>query len=104
MHGVESLQMQVQMDSTSPARGENFLPSGEDSLLPLPTLTAVTLLGGANPERQTTAQLYASHIASLITSKSPEEGRTVLVGFGLTKPELNRTQFYDMLELVTRCI
>ena len=103
-HGLSVFQMQVPMDTTSPARGENYLPSADGDLVPMSSLTAFTLLGGANAERELTGQLYASQLASLIASKSPEESRTVLVGLGLTKAEVDRKQFFDMLELVTRCL
>ena len=92
------------MDTASPARGENYLPSADGDLAPMSSLTAFTLLGGANAEREITGQLYASHLASLVASKNREESRTVLVGFGLTKAEVSRTQFFDMLELVTRSL
>ena len=96
--------MQVKLDPNSPARGENFLPSSEDSMLPLSNLTAVPLLGGGHSERQMIGQLYASQLASLVVSKNPEESRTVLVGLGLSKIEANQTQYLDLLELVTRCL
>ena len=97
-------QMQVKMDASNPARGENYLPAGEDDLLPMSSLTATTLLGGGHAEREMAGQLYASQIASLIVAKNPDEGRTLLVGLGLNRPETSRTQYFDLLELVTRCL
>ena len=95
---------QVPMNMANPARAENHLPTSDDAFLPLPGLTASTLLGGASSDREMAGQLYASQLASLIASRSPEESRTVLVGLGLNKAEVNRTQFFDLLELATRCI
>ena len=93
------------MDPNNPSRGENYLPSStNDDLLPMPHLTANTLLGNATPERETVGKLYATQIASLIATKNPDEGRTILCGFGLTKPETSREQFFDLLELVTKCL
>ena len=96
--------MQVKLDASNPARGENYLPSSDDDMLPMANLTATTLLGGGHSEREMVGQLYASQLASLIASKNPEENRTVLFGMGLTKAEASRTQYFDLLDLVTRCL
>ena len=92
------------MSSTNPSLGENFLPSSAEDMLPLPQLSANTLLGGATPERETVGQLYATHIASAIALKNPNENRTILVGFGLVKAGASRAQFFDLMELVTTCL
>ena len=67
-------------------------------------LTPKTLLGSSTPERETMGQLYATQIASAITSKNPEESRIVLVGLGLNKVEANREAFFDIIELVYECL
>jgi len=73
-------------------------------MLPLSHLTPKTLLGGGGEQRETIGHLYASHIASVIATRSPEETRTVLVGFGLMKVDMEREAFFDMLELVQKVI
>ena len=49
-------------------------------------------------------QLYATQIASVIASKNPGESRTVLVGLGLSKVEASREAFFDIVELVFKCL
>ena len=46
--------------------------------------------------------LYASQIASVIATRNPEESRTVLVGLGLQKVDLERETFFDLLELLQK--
>lgn len=96
--------MQVPLEGGNPSRGENFLPTASDDMLPLSQLTARTLLGGATPERETIGQLYSVQLASAIATKNPNETRTVLVGLGLTRPEPSREQFFDLMELVMQCL
>lgn len=66
--------------------------------------TPKTLLGGSTSERETMGQLYATQIASAITSKDPEESRMVLVGLGLNNAEASREAFFDIVELVFKCL
>jgi proteasome assembly chaperone 3 len=73
-------------------------------MLPLGHLTPKTLLGGGGEKRETLGHLYASQIASMIVTKSPEDRRTVLVGFGLQKAELEREAYFDLLELVQKVL
>jgi proteasome assembly chaperone 3 len=73
-------------------------------MLPLGHLTPKTLLGGGGEQRETMGHLYSSQIASTILTKNPEETRTVLVGFGLAKVEMERETFFDLLELVQKVI
>ena len=75
-----------------------------DDLLPSASLTARTLLGGGTPEREAAGKLYASQLATMITNKNPEESRSLLVGFGLTKTEASQEQFLDLMELVMPCL
>lgn len=76
----------------------------ETDLLPMPHLTAKTLFGAANEERETTGQLYATQIASSILNKQPDETRILLVGLGLKDAQPSREQFFDLLELVMQTI
>lgn len=73
-------------------------------MLPLGHLTPKTLLGAGGEQRETVGHLYASQIASTIVTRNPEETRTVLVGFGLHKVDLEREAFFDLLELVQKVI
>ena len=73
-------------------------------MLPLGHLTPKTLLGAGGEQRETIGHLYASQIASTISTRSPEETRTILVGLGLAKVEMEREAFFDLLELVQEVI
>lgn len=73
-------------------------------MLPLGHLTPKTLLGAGGEQRETVGHLYASQIASTIVTKSPDETRTVVVGFGLAKVDLEREAFFDLLELVQKVL
>lgn len=95
-----NLQIQVPLSSASPASFDTTLPSAGSDMLPLGHLTPKTLLGAGGEQRETLGHLYASQIASRIATRSPEERRTILVGFGLEKVELEREAFFDLLELV----
>lgn len=73
-------------------------------MLPLSHLTPKTLLGAGGEQRETLGHLYASQIASAIATRNPEENRTVLVGFGLQKVDMEREAFFDLIELVHKVI
>lgn len=78
---------------------------GAGSLLPSEHLTATTLLGGGNAERETMGQLYASQIASLLTLRNPNEQRSLLLGLGLEKVDTTTSDsFYDVVELVQQVL
>jgi proteasome assembly chaperone 3 len=51
--------------------------------------------------------LYASQIANAITTKNPDEYRTLVLGLGLGKDaavEMNRDVFFKVLDLALQCI
>jgi proteasome assembly chaperone 3 len=73
-------------------------------MLPLGHLTPKTLLGAGGEQRETIGHLYASQIASAIATRNPEETRTVLVGLGLQKVDMEREAFFDLLELIQKVI
>ena len=50
------------------------------------------------------AQLYATQIASLIFTKNADETRTVLFGFGFDSATPRQEGFFDLMELVAKCI
>jgi len=76
----------------------------EDSLLPLTHLTPTTLLGGTISEREATGQLLAVQLASLISTRTPEESRMVVCGLGLRSQELDQQSFLEVMELLGRCL
>jgi proteasome assembly chaperone 3 len=98
--------MQVPMNANNPNRSsEHYLASSnEDEDFPVSHLTANTLLGGANSERETKGQLYAVQMANAIALQNPEESRTVMVGFGLKAESASREEFFDLMDLVTKCL
>ncbi len=64
----------------------------------------MSLLGGADSDRDMMGQLYGTQIASAVATKNPEDTRVVVVGLGLSKIEADRETFLDIMELVLRCI
>jgi proteasome assembly chaperone 3 len=51
--------------------------------------------------------LYASQIANAITTKNPDENRTLVLGLGLGKDaavEMDREAFFKIVDLVLQCI
>lgn len=76
----------------------------EDALLPTARFQPRVLLGAGGSERETQGQLYASQIASLITTKKPDESRTLMLGLGFAKVDLDRDTFLQVLDLVTQVI
>ncbi|KAL6243710.1 hypothetical protein RBB50_009143 [Rhinocladiella similis] len=74
--------------------------SDEDNLLPSARFTPRVLLGAGGPDRETMGQLYASQVANAIVTKSPEEGRSLMLGLGLAKVELERDVFLQIIDLV----
>ena len=49
-------------------------------------------------------QLYASQIAHVITTKNPEESRSLLLGLGLAKADQDRDVFLQILDLALKVI
>lgn len=96
----------VPLDSPNPNFADQYMPSGDDenALLPMAHLSQKTLLGGSTSERETVGQLFATQIASAISTRNPDEKRTVLVGLGLSKFEARREMFYDTVDLVMKCL
>lgn len=80
------------------------MPSEGSDMLPLSHLTPTTLLGAGGGQREIAGQLYASQIASAISSRNPDETRTVLLGFGFQKIDLEREAFFDVMELLQKVI
>ncbi|KAK2803863.1 hypothetical protein FQN50_006871 [Emmonsiellopsis sp. PD_5] len=99
-------QLHVPLENTNPGTdGYHTLPDpNEDGLLPLPNLTATSVLGARGSERETIGQLYACQIASMIATKNPDEKRLLVVGLGLDQPELDRDMFFGVIDLVMQCL
>jgi len=96
--------VQVPLSSASPTSFDTALPSDNSDMLPLGHLTPKTLLGAGGEQRETVGHLYASQIASAIATRNPEDTRTVLVGLGLQKLDMEREAFFDLLELIQKVI
>lgn len=92
------------LSSASPTSFDTALPSESEDLLPLGHLTPKTLLGAGGEQRETMGHLYATQIASVIATRNPEETRTVVVGLGLQKVDMEREAFFDLLELLQKVI
>ncbi|KAK7894455.1 hypothetical protein LTR67_006216 [Exophiala xenobiotica] len=74
--------------------------SDEDNLLPSARFSPRVLLGAGGSDREAMGQLYASQIANAIVTKSPEESRSLMLGLGLAKVELDREVFLQIIDLV----
>jgi proteasome assembly chaperone 3 len=103
------LQIHVPLSAENPTQADAtpLLSSSEDALLPSTRFTPRSLLGAGNPQREMMGQLYASQIASAITTKNPEETRTLVLGLGLGKEagvEADRETFLKLVELVLEII
>jgi proteasome assembly chaperone 3 len=106
-------QVHVPLESNLPD-GENvpFPTNGggddgaeEDTgMLPMAQLTATTMLGGTVAERDAVGQMYAAQIASSIKGRDAGEKRTLVVGLGLAKAEVDREEFVGIMELVMKVL
>jgi proteasome assembly chaperone 3 len=78
--------------------------SNDDSLLPSSRFTPRTLLGAGGSDREMIGHLYASQIASAVTTKTPTEKRSLSLGLGLAKVSTSREVFLEIIDLVLKCI
>ncbi|EHA47434.1 hypothetical protein MCOR27_001108 [Pyricularia oryzae] len=97
---------QVQLSAPSSAMVDMALPRSNIGSLPPAHLTATTLLGAGGDERETIGQLYAAQIASFLSTRNPDEKRTLVLGLGMRKAETAnaREAFFDVLELVQQVL
>ncbi|KAF6817328.1 hypothetical protein CSOJ01_02510 [Colletotrichum sojae] len=102
--GKLSQWIQVPLQASSGGMVDLGLPSGSRGLLPSVHLTPKTLLGGGGDERETLGQLYAAQIASLVSTRDPEDRRTLVLGLGLVKVDTAREAFFDTVELVQQVL
>merc|ERR1712098_291820 len=76
----------VPLLSDNPTTGDPFFQtaqSEEDALMPSTRFVPRTLLGAGGPEREMTGHLFAAQIAHAITTKTPGETRSLMLGLGL---------------------
>lgn len=93
------------MENKNPGtEGAHTFPDSDDSLLPISSLTATSLLGGRISGHDTIGQLYARQIASAIVTKTPTEKRLLVVGLGLETADADRNVFFAIIDLVLQCI
>lgn len=78
--------------------------SDEDALLPTARFQPRTILGAGSSDREMMGQLYASQLASMITTKNPEEQRSLLLGLGLAKVDMDRDVFLEIVNLALEVI
>ncbi|KAF7558057.1 hypothetical protein G7046_g5914 [Stylonectria norvegica] len=96
--------IQVPLTGSSSGLVEMTLPTMNKGLLPSTHLTPKTLLGGGGEDRETIGQLYAAQIASHLSLRSPDDRRTLVLGLGLMKIDLEREAFFDLLELAQKVL
>ena len=79
-----------------------------NTMTPLPSSRFVprSLLGAGsrNGDREMMGHLYASQIASAITTKNPDESRVLVLGLGMPKVEMERAVFAQVVDLVVQVI
>jgi proteasome assembly chaperone 3 len=49
-------------------------------------------------------QLYASQIAHAVTTKNPSESRSLMLGLGLAKVDMERDTFLRIVDLVLQVL
>ncbi|KAI5282227.1 hypothetical protein KEM54_002886 [Ascosphaera aggregata] len=79
-------------------------PTADNALLPLPQLTATTMLGARGTEREVLGQLLASQLGSAIIMKTPNEKRSLILGFGLERIEADPVKVTAVIDLALRCL
>lgn len=102
----------VPLVSTSPVEAGLLNPSSyeteEDNvdatLLPMPHLTATTVLGGTKPEFEVLGQTLATTVASAILMRKQDEERMVVLGLGLEKADGGRAVFDELVGLCLECL
>lgn len=78
--------------------------SAEGAMLPFSRFSPRSLLGAGSGERDMMGHLYASQIASAITTKNPDESRVLVLGLGLPKVETDRETFLQIMEMIFQCL
>lgn len=107
LYSNSNRQVHVPLESTDPSLADRRYTSFGDEdadLLPMPHLTATTILGGRAHNADTIGELYATQIASAIAVKNPEEKRLLVLGMGMTKVETDGQTYMEVLQLVLECV
>jgi proteasome assembly chaperone 3 len=102
-----SFQVTVPLLSDNPTDSDPYfqtIRSDDDALLPSARFAPRTLLGAGGSEREMMGQLFASQIAHAITTKTPTESRSLLLGLGLAKVDTDRDYFLQVVDLVLNVI
>jgi proteasome assembly chaperone 3 len=97
----------VPLLSDNPTQSDSYFQttrSDEDALLPSARFQPRTLLGAATSDREMMGHLYASQIAHAITTKSPDESRSLMLGLGLAKADQDREVFLQVIDLVLKVL
>ncbi|KEF61470.1 uncharacterized protein A1O9_03036 [Exophiala aquamarina CBS 119918] len=96
----------VPLLSDNPTQSDPYFQTiqSEDALVPSARFQPRTLLGAGGSDRETMGQLYASQIATAIATKSPEESRSLMLGLGLAKAEMDRDVFLQIIDLVLKVL
>lgn len=100
-------QVTVPLHSDNPTHTDPYfqtLRSDDDALLPSARFQPRTLLGAGGSDRETLGQLYASQIATAIATKTPDESRSLMLGLGLAKADIDRDVFLQIIDLVLRVL
>lgn len=92
------------LEGSSAGMVEMTIPNMKQNLLPSTHLTPKTLLGGGGEQRETLGHLYAAQIASHVSLRSPDDRRTLVLGLGLEKVDVEREGFFDLLELAQKVL
>ncbi|KAI5299670.1 hypothetical protein KEM56_003054 [Ascosphaera pollenicola] len=82
-------------------------PASENALLPLPELTATTILGPRGSQRETVGQLLAIQIASALAVKDPDDNRPLLLGLGIDlgmNAENGATDLAEVIDVALQCL
>ena len=100
-------QVTVPLLSDNPTQADPYfqtINSDDDALLPSTRFQPRTLLGAGTSDREMMGHLYASQIAHAITTKHPEESRTLMLGLGLAKADQDRDVFLQIIDLVLKVL
>lgn len=105
--------LQVPLDTSNPTAGDPYFTPAtsmsveeQDGLLPSSHFEPKALLGAASGTgRETLGHLYSSQIASAVKQKEPGEQRTLVLGLGLVKAEVNdREMFSAIVDLILQVL
>lgn len=100
----EKIHVALDPSSSGLLSESHIQPDDDNALLPRPSLTPTSILGGTTPEREIIGQLLATQIASAILTKNSAEDRMLVLGLGLPRVGKDRETFFDIIDLVLKCL